>query len=68
LPWKDPNAILFAHATNVTSTSGTLSISEADIESGGSIDALIAGTDYAFVAYDDDGDPFAFGYIQITVE
>lgn len=68
LPWKDPNAILFAHATNVTATSGTLSISEADIESGGSIDALIAGTDYAFVAYDDDGDPFAFGYIQITVE
>ena len=68
LPWKDPAATLLAHAQEVVSTSGEVTVVESDLEPGGSINALISSTDYAFVAYDDDDDPFAFGYIQITVE
>lgn len=56
-----------AHAENVSITSGELTVIESDLTSG-SIDALLAGTNYWFFIFDEDKDPFAFGEIQITVE
>lgn len=70
LPWKDPAATVLAHAESVTVTSGEVTLTDASLcaTNCGSINALEAATDYAFVAYDSDDDPYAFGYIQITVE
>lgn len=56
-----------AHAENITITSGTLELAEADLTTG-SINSLVSGTDYWFFVFDEDKDPFAFGEIQITVD
>lgn len=66
-PLLTSSATELAHAQNITITSGTLELVEADLTTG-SINSLVNGTDYWFFVFDEDKDPFAFGEIQLTVE